>query len=87
MMGYVLGRHRFPGKRIVAGVLAAAIFLPEGYTIIPVFDLINKLHLHRSGTSSPPAPGTPGRSVSCPSSADAVGRGPFSPRLVQALPW
>lgn len=48
MMGYVLGRYRFPGKRIVAGVLAAAIFLPEGYTIIPVFDLINKLHLQGS---------------------------------------
>ncbi|GAA5018309.1 carbohydrate ABC transporter permease [Actinopolymorpha pittospori] len=48
MMGYVLGRYRFPGKRVVAGVLAAAIFLPEGYTIIPVFDLINKLHLQGS---------------------------------------
>jgi ABC-type glycerol-3-phosphate transport system permease component len=48
MMGYVLGRYRFPGKRIVIGLLAAAIFLPEGYTIIPVFDLINKLGLQDS---------------------------------------
>jgi raffinose/stachyose/melibiose transport system permease protein len=48
MMGYVLGRYRFPGKKIVIGLLAAAIFLPEGYTIIPVFDLINKLGLQDS---------------------------------------
>ncbi|MEQ7127979.1 carbohydrate ABC transporter permease [Actinopolymorpha sp. B11F2] len=48
MMGYVLGRYRFPGKRVVIGLLAAAIFLPEGYTIIPVFDLINKLGLQDS---------------------------------------
>ncbi|HEY8456927.1 MAG TPA: carbohydrate ABC transporter permease [Actinopolymorphaceae bacterium] len=48
MMGYVLGRYRFPGKRIIVGLLAAAIFLPEGYTIIPVFDLINRLNLQGS---------------------------------------
>lgn len=48
MMGYVLGRYRFPGKRIVIGLLAAAVFLPEGYTIIPIFDLINKLGLQDS---------------------------------------
>lgn len=48
MMGYVLGRYRFPGKKIVFGFFAAAIFLPEGYTIIPVFDLINKLGLQSS---------------------------------------
>lgn len=30
------------------GLLAAAIFLPEGYTIIPIFDLINKLGLSGS---------------------------------------
>jgi raffinose/stachyose/melibiose transport system permease protein len=27
---------------------AATIFIPEGYTIIPVFDLINRLHLNDS---------------------------------------
>ncbi|MFC7619291.1 carbohydrate ABC transporter permease [Microlunatus sp. GCM10028923] len=44
-MGYILGRHRFPGKRILIGVLAALAILPHGYTIIPVFDLITKLNL------------------------------------------
>lgn len=45
MMGYVLGRFRFPGKPIVIAVFAVVIFLPEGYTIIPIVDLINKLGL------------------------------------------
>ncbi|MFC4115123.1 carbohydrate ABC transporter permease [Nonomuraea zeae] len=48
MTGYVLGRYRFPGKPAVIAVLAAVIFLPEGYTIIPVVDLIGKLHLDGS---------------------------------------
>ncbi|WP_203432754.1 carbohydrate ABC transporter permease [Jiangella asiatica] len=45
MIGYVLGRYRFRGKKVIIGIFAAAIFLPEGYTIIPVFDLISKLGL------------------------------------------
>lgn len=45
LIGYVLGRYRFAGKKVMIGAFAAAIFLPEGYTIIPIFDLINKLHL------------------------------------------
>ena len=45
MMGYVLGRYSFPGKRLVIGLLGLLVFLPQGYTIIPIFDLINKLHL------------------------------------------
>lgn len=44
-MGYVLGRHSFPGKRIVLGLLGALVFLPQGYTIIPIFDLLSLLHL------------------------------------------
>jgi raffinose/stachyose/melibiose transport system permease protein len=44
-MGYVLGRYPFPGKKIVIGILAALAILPQGYTIIPIFDLIDKLHL------------------------------------------
>ena len=48
MMGYVLGRYRFPGKRIVVGILVATVFLPQGYTIIPVFELINGLGLSGS---------------------------------------
>jgi len=45
MMGYVLGRYQFPGKKIVIGFFVATVFLPEGYTIIPVFELINFLNL------------------------------------------
>ena len=45
MMGYVLGRYSFPGKKIVIGFFVSTVFLPEGYTIIPVFELINFLRL------------------------------------------
>jgi raffinose/stachyose/melibiose transport system permease protein len=45
MMGYVLGRYSFPGKSLAIGLLGLLVFLPQGYTIIPIFDLINKLHL------------------------------------------
>jgi raffinose/stachyose/melibiose transport system permease protein len=48
MMGYVLGRYTFPGKRIIIGLFVATVFLPEGYTIIPIFDLINRLQLNNS---------------------------------------
>jgi ABC-type glycerol-3-phosphate transport system permease component len=44
-MGYVLGRYAFPGKKVVVGLLAALVFLPQGYTIIPIFDLVSALHL------------------------------------------
>ncbi len=45
MMGYVLGRYRFPGRRIVIGIFVATVFLPKGYTIIPIFELIRALGL------------------------------------------
>jgi ABC-type glycerol-3-phosphate transport system permease component len=48
MMGYVLGRYDFPGKRIILAFFVATLFLPEGYTIIPIFDLINRLNLNNS---------------------------------------
>ena len=48
LIGYVLGRYRFAGRKVVIGVLAAAMFLPEGYTIIPIFDLISALGLSSS---------------------------------------
>ncbi len=47
-MGYVLGRHDFIGKRVIIGLLASLVFLPQGYTIIPVFDLITALRLDGS---------------------------------------
>jgi raffinose/stachyose/melibiose transport system permease protein len=40
MIGYVLGRYTFPGKRLVIGLLGLLVFLPQGYTIIPIYDLI-----------------------------------------------
>jgi len=44
-MGYVLGRYRFPGRRLVIGIFVATVFLPKGYTIIPIFELISNLGL------------------------------------------
>lgn len=43
--GYALGRGQMPGKRIVVGVLLATMFIPHGYTIIPVFKLVAALGL------------------------------------------
>ncbi len=48
MIGYVLGRYSFPGKRLVIILFALTIFLPEGYTIIPIFELVTKLGLANS---------------------------------------
>lgn len=45
MMGYVLGRNAFPGKRLVVAAFIGTLFLPEGYTIIPVFELVHRLGL------------------------------------------
>ncbi|HEY4385595.1 MAG TPA: carbohydrate ABC transporter permease [Ktedonobacteraceae bacterium] len=45
MAGYVLARTAFPGKRLLLGLIAVTLFLPHGYTIIPVFDIIQKLGL------------------------------------------
>ncbi|WP_217632488.1 carbohydrate ABC transporter permease [Ruania alba] len=45
MIGYVLGRYTFPGKKIVIAAFIATVLVPEGYTIIPLFDLINNLGL------------------------------------------
>lgn len=48
MMGYALGRLKFPGKRLIIGMLLALVLLPQGYTIIPVFDLLRTLGLDSS---------------------------------------
>jgi ABC-type glycerol-3-phosphate transport system permease component len=45
MAGYVLARTRFPGRGLCIGVVAATLFLPHGYTIIPIFDMIRRLGL------------------------------------------
>lgn len=43
--GYALGRGNVPGRKAIVGVLVATMFIPHGYTIIPLFDLINTLGL------------------------------------------
>ena len=48
MFGYAIGRYSFPGKKILIGILVGTIFIPQGYTIIPIFDLLNKLNLSRN---------------------------------------
>jgi len=47
-MGYVLGRMNFPAKKVLIGLMAALAILPQGYTIIPIFNLITKLGLSKS---------------------------------------
>jgi ABC-type glycerol-3-phosphate transport system permease component len=48
MAGYVLARTRFPGRGFCLGLVSATLFLPHGYTIIPVFDLMQRLNLLNS---------------------------------------
>ncbi|UFU06572.1 carbohydrate ABC transporter permease [Ruania halotolerans] len=45
LSGYVLGRYRFPGSRIILGILVATLFVPTGYTIIPIVKLSLELGL------------------------------------------
>jgi ABC-type glycerol-3-phosphate transport system permease component len=48
MAGYVLARTPFPGRTVVLFLISATLFLPHGYTIIPIFDLMEKLGLLNS---------------------------------------
>lgn len=48
MMGYILGRYKFKGKGIIMGVIAASMFIPMGFNLIPVFELISKMGLVNS---------------------------------------
>ncbi|MET9020003.1 carbohydrate ABC transporter permease [Actinopolymorpha sp. NPDC004070] len=43
--GYVLARFRFRGSRIFMGVLVATLFVPTGYTIIPIVRISMQLGL------------------------------------------
>ena len=43
MAGYVLARTSVPGKKLVLGGMFALMFLPGGYTIIPTFELVQRL--------------------------------------------
>lgn len=48
LTGYVLGRYDFPGKYVILGAITATMFIPAGYTIIPIWKLINGLGLGKS---------------------------------------
>lgn len=48
MAGYVLARFRFIGHRVVLGVLVGTLFVPVGYTIIPVVEVTRQLGLLNS---------------------------------------
>jgi ABC-type glycerol-3-phosphate transport system permease component len=48
MTGYVLARYRFYGRKVILGILVATLFVPAGYTIIPVVDLATRLNMLNS---------------------------------------
>lgn len=48
LAGYVLGRYQFFGSKVILGILVATLFVPTGYTIIPVVDLTLRLGLMNS---------------------------------------
>ncbi|QQA42647.1 carbohydrate ABC transporter permease [Pelagovum pacificum] len=48
LMGYVLGRRPIPGKAVLMGLMVFTLFIPQGYTIIPVFELLTSLGLGQS---------------------------------------
>lgn len=43
--GYTLGRYNFPGKKFFIGTVIVMMFMPKGYTIIPIFELIRHMGL------------------------------------------
>lgn len=45
LAGYALGRFQFPGKKILLFLIVATMFLPKGYTVIPVFQVIKEIGL------------------------------------------
>lgn len=48
MAGYVIARFDFLGRKVLVGILVATLFVPTGYTIIPVVEVSNQLHLLNS---------------------------------------
>lgn len=50
MAGYVLARYQFIGRKVVVGILVATLFVPAGYTIIPVVEVTQRLGLLNSLT-------------------------------------
>ncbi|MCO6188532.1 carbohydrate ABC transporter permease [Rhizobium sp. L1K21] len=48
LAGYVLGRRAFPGKWVLMGLMVFTLFIPQGYTIIPIFQLLTNLGIGQS---------------------------------------
>ncbi|OCT12551.1 sugar permease [Paenibacillus pectinilyticus] len=48
LMGYAIGRVAFPGRKLLLGVITATMFIPKGYTILPIFYIIKGLGLLNS---------------------------------------
>jgi raffinose/stachyose/melibiose transport system permease protein len=47
-LSYAIARLQFPGSRTVLGMFAVCLFVPFGFTIIPLFDLVYELHLYNT---------------------------------------
>ncbi|MGN8644861.1 carbohydrate ABC transporter permease [Gracilibacillus sp. HCP3S3_G5_1] len=45
LTGYALGRIDFPGRKIIMICVVAIMFIPKGYTIIPLFKLVSNMGL------------------------------------------
>lgn len=45
LTGYAFAKVRFPGKTILIVLYAATLFIPKGYTIIPIYQIIRELGL------------------------------------------
>lgn len=48
LTGYAIGRYRFRGRILFVSAITATMFMPKGYTIIPVYTLVNSLGLNNS---------------------------------------
>jgi ABC-type glycerol-3-phosphate transport system permease component len=48
MAGYVLGRTNIPGGRWLIGLIVVTLFLPRGYTILPIFEIVLRLGLNNT---------------------------------------
>ncbi|WP_416148791.1 carbohydrate ABC transporter permease [Salipaludibacillus sp. HK11] len=48
LTGYALGRIDFPGRRVILITVVAIMFIPKGYTIIPLFQIVSAMGLSNS---------------------------------------
>ena len=48
LLGYVLGRRPLPGKVAIFGLMIFTLFIPQGYTIIPIIQLLSTLGIGQS---------------------------------------